>query len=87
LLNVAFQPLGQEPKTPRSRGCNSTVCSTLLKHIGSVVLNYKFANSLLCWYLHDCTVLTFGLGVSMVAAVMDFYCTTQMLGFMTTAPG
>jgi hypothetical protein len=30
---------------------------------------------------------TFGLVVRMFALEMDFYCTTQMLGFMTTAPG
>jgi len=50
--------------------------------VNGSVLNYKFVNSLLYWFLHDCMILTFGLGVSMVALVMDFYCTTQMLGLI-----
>jgi len=87
LLTVAFQPLGgQKPRTPPSRGCDSTVFYTLHMHNGSVVY-FKFVNSSLYWFLHDCMILTFGFGVRMDAVVMDFYCTTQMLGFMTTAPG
>jgi hypothetical protein len=55
--------------------------------IGAVVLNYKLENSLFHWYLHDYMILLFGLGVITVAVVMDSYCTTQMLGFMTATPG